>query len=41
MNKFVSAEKAQIHNFFRVLMESHISDEFRKTQIEKLKPVGR
>lgn len=40
MNKFVSAEKAQIHNFFRVAMEPHISDDFRKDQIEKLKPLG-
>ncbi|MCC8406723.1 MAG: hypothetical protein LN560_03805 [Rickettsia endosymbiont of Sceptobius lativentris] len=40
MNKFVATEKAQIHNFFRVIAESHISDEFRKNQIEKLKPLG-
>lgn len=40
MNKFVATEKAQIHNFFRVIAESHISDEFLKNQIEKLKPLG-
>ncbi len=45
MDKFVATEKAQIHNFFRdnffrVAMESHISDDFRKDQIEKLKPLG-
>ncbi|MFV9930353.1 MAG: hypothetical protein AB8U82_05885 [Rickettsia endosymbiont of Haemaphysalis japonica] len=39
MAKFVSTEKAQIHNFCRVAMESHISDDFRKTQIEKLTQV--
>ncbi len=26
MDKFVATEKAQIHNFFRVAMESHISE---------------
>ena len=40
MDKFVAAEKVQIHNFFRVAMEPHISDDFRKDQIGKLKPLG-
>ncbi|EER21040.1 MULTISPECIES: hypothetical protein [spotted fever group] len=33
MNKFVAAEKAQIQNFWRVTMETHISDEFRVEQM--------
>ncbi|MCC8418219.1 MAG: hypothetical protein LN590_01050 [Rickettsia endosymbiont of Glossina mortisans submortisans] len=40
MDKFVAAEKAQIYNFFRVAMEPHISDDFRKDQTEKLKSLG-
>ena len=40
MNKFVAAEKAQIQNFWRVTMETHISDEFRVEQIEKFKLLG-
>ncbi|WP_256621154.1 hypothetical protein [Rickettsia sp. TH2014] len=40
MDKFVAAEKAKIHNFFRVAMEPHISDDFRKDQTEKLKSLG-
>ncbi len=40
MAKFVSTEKTQIHNFFRVAMESHISDDFHKTQIEKFTQLG-
>lgn len=40
MDKFVAAEKAQIHNFFRVAMAPHISDDFRKDQTEKLKSLG-
>jgi len=40
MEKFVSAEKTQIQNFWRVIAEPHISDNFREGQIEKLKQLG-
>ncbi|MGX6959721.1 MAG: hypothetical protein ACIPMY_00330 [Rickettsia endosymbiont of Pentastiridius leporinus] len=40
IEKFVTVEKTQIHNFFRVLMEPHISDNFREKQIQEFKKLG-